>query len=139
MKMSLLCILASHLHFNVDVYSSYLPTAMHTPPQQHHNPACMADIIAQEQHASDDEGDGFKKQPQCQQTQRKQWQSMQLSVSVTSSLVDDNFFESLSANDVPDGLAQEDEEYVGTNSGSLSSESGLDSDEVEITNEEVCL
>ena len=58
---------------------------------------------------------------------------------MTSSLVDNNFFESLSANDDPDRLAQEDEEYVGTNSGSLSSESGLDSDEVEITNEEVCL
>ena len=97
----------------------------------------MAELIAQEQCASDDEGDSFEKQPRSQQTWKKWQQSTQLSVSAALSLVGDNFFGSLSAEEDLHGLAQGDEEYTRVESDSSSSESGSDSDEVEITNKEV--
>lgn len=93
----------------------------------------MANIIAQEQQASDDEGDSFHEEPPHW---RAHLQSM-WSISSASSLVDDNFFRSLSVDGDEDGSVQGDEEYVGTGFDS-SSESGSDGDVMEIMNKEVC-
>ena len=136
-KISLRQILVCHLQFNTDIYSSCLPIVLHARPQRQRDSARMAELIAQEQHASNDEGDSFEKQPRHQQTRKKRQQSTQLSVSAASSLVGDNFFGSLSAEEDLHGSAQGDEEYTRVESDSSSSESGSDSDEVEITNEEV--
>lgn len=136
-KISLHQTLVHHLQFNTDIYSSHLPIVLHAHPQCQRDSAHMAELIAQEQHASDDKGDSFKKQPQHQQTWKKRQQSTQLSVSATSSLVGDNFFGSLSAEEDLHGSAQGNEEYTRVESDSSRSESGLDNDEVEITNKEV--
>ena len=136
-KISLCQILVRHLQFNTDIYSSCLPIVLHACPQHQCDSARMAELIAQEQHASNNEGDSFKKQPQRQQTWKKRQQSTQLSVSAALSLVGDNFFGSLSAEEDLHGSAQGDEEYTRVESDSSSSESGSDSDEVKITNEEV--
>ena len=63
---------------------------------------------------------------------------MQSSVSVTSSLVDNNFFESLSANE-PDRDWHKKMRSMLVPILAVWAESGSDSDEVEITNEEVSL
>ena len=136
-KISLCQILVRHLQFNTDIYSSRLPIVLHAHPQHQHDSACMAELIAQEQRASNDQGNSFKKQPWRQQTQKKRQQSTQLSVSAALSLVGDNFFGSLSAEEYLHGSAQGNEEYTRVESDSSSSESGSDSDEVEITNKEV--
>ena len=70
-KISLCQILVCHLQFNTDIYSSRLPIVLHARPQRQHDSARMAELIAQEQCASDDEGDSFEKQPRRQQTRKK--------------------------------------------------------------------
>ena len=70
-KISLHQTLVHHLQFNTDIYSSHLPIVLHAHPQRQHDSVHMAELIAQEQRASDNEGNSFEKQPRCQQTQKK--------------------------------------------------------------------
>ena len=90
----------------------------------------MANLIAQEQHASDNDQDGFMEAPhQC--AKKKQLPGP---ISAASSIADDNFFSNLPV----EGLLEEaNGDYVVTE---LDSESGSQSDGddiTEITNEEV--
>jgi hypothetical protein len=95
----------------------------------------MADLIAQEQHASDDEGNGFTEAPH-RYTRRKKQQGSKCPVSAASSIVNDNFFSNLLIEGGEDVSEEGDEDYVVTDSDSGSG-SGSEGDEVEITNKEV--
>ena len=92
----------------------------------------MADLITEEQHASDNEGDGFTETP-CQYTWRKQQPRSKCLVSAASSIADNNFFSKLPAEGRKDVLEDEDGDYTATDS-----KFGLGSEgnEVEITNKE---
>ena len=89
----------------------------------------MANLKAQEQRASDDEGDSFTKPPR-RHSRKKQ---PGLKHPTSSSVDDNNFFSNLPVEGGEDIL--EDEDYVATNSDSGSG-SGSEGDEMEITNKE---
>jgi hypothetical protein len=94
----------------------------------------MVDLIAQEQHASDNEGDSFMEVPH-HYAKRKQHPGSKHPVSAASSIAD-NFFSNLLVEGGEEVLEEGDEDYAATDSDSGSG-SGSESDKVEITNEEV--
>ena len=83
----------------------------------------MVDLIAQEQHTSENEGDSFTEVPHWY-ARRKQQRGLKHPVSIASSIADDNFFSNLLVEGKEDGLedGDEDEDYTGTDSdlGSVS-------------------
>ena len=95
----------------------------------------MVDLIAQEQHASDNEGDSFTEIPH-HYAKRKQHPRLKHPVSAASSTADNNFFSNLLVEGGEEVLEEGDEDYTVTDLDSGSG-SGSESDKVEITNEEV--
>jgi hypothetical protein len=95
----------------------------------------MADLIAQEQHASDDEADGFMEAPHWYMRRKKQPGPKHPVSSAASPIADNNFFSNLLVEGGEDVLEEGDEDYAATDSNSGSG-SGSEGDEVEITNEE---
>jgi hypothetical protein len=101
-------------------------------PQRQRDTTRMANLIAQEQRASDDEGDDSFTKPPRRHSRKKQ-PGLKHPINATSSVADNNFFSNLPVEGGEDIL--EDEDYIATNSDS-GLRSGSEGDEMEITNEE---
>ena len=95
----------------------------------------MVDLIAQEQHASDDEADGFMEAPCWYMRRKKQPGPKHPVSSAASPIADNNFFSNLLVEGGEDVLEEGDEDYAATDLDSGSG-SGSEGDEVEITNKE---
>src|ERR1700691_881433 len=93
----------------------------------------MTCLIAQEQYASDDEGNSFMEAPH-QDAKRKWHPGSKHPVSAASSIANDNFFSNLLVEGREDVLEDGDEDYAVTNSDSRS-RSGSEGDEVKINKE----
>jgi len=96
----------------------------------------MANLIAQELHASDDEADSFTKAPCWDGSRRKQHEMKHL-VGAASSVAD-TVFGKLPVDGGKDMFEEEDEEYAVTNSYSVSG-SVSEADMMEITNMEALI